>query len=240
MNNLLAIGFIGAVLLCSSLQPALAAPERKVSVAGECTLEVEPDRGSVVLVAENTASDAKSAIRKATEQHEKLRSELKRSKLKGLELSTSEYNVHEQFQWENNRQVSKGYTCRIGLKVVTPEIPALGEVLAMAGDAGIRNTQGLQTYLSEQKMLEEKMKCLEGAAKNAREKAEHLVKTLGARLGAVLQIQERGAAMPGPMPMVAESMAFADKGMARGAAPTIEGARQTLRLEVDISFAIEP
>ena len=38
----------------------------------------------------------------------------------------------------------------------------------------------------------------------------------------------------------AEAMAFADKGMARSAAPTIEGARQNLRLEVDVSFSIEP
>jgi uncharacterized protein YggE len=240
MRGLFAIVSVWAMVLFCSILPAQAANERKVSVAGECTLEVEPDRGSVIVVAEHTASDAKAAIRKATEQHEKLRSELKRSKLKGLELSTSEYNVHEQFQWENNRQVSKGFTCRIGLKVVTPEIPALGEVLSLAGDVGIRNTQGLQTYLSDQKMLEEKKKCLEGAAKNAREKAEHLVKTLGGKLGVVLTIQERGSVIPGPMPMVAESMAFADKAMARGAAPTIEGARQNLRLEVDVSFAIEP
>lgn len=230
------------VIALSLLVPesSLAALDRKVSVAGECTLEVEPDRGTVILVAEHTAPDAKSAIKKATEQHEKLRAELKRSKLKGLELSTSEYSVHEQIQWENNRQVSKGFTCRIGLKVVTPEIPNLGEILALAADAGIRNTQGLQTYLSDQKMLDDKKRCLEGAAKNAREKAEHLVKTLGAKLGPVILIQERGAAMPGPMPMVAESMAFADKGMVRSAAPTIEGARQNLRLEIDVSFSIEP
>jgi len=219
-----------------------AAPERKVSVAGECTLEVEPDRGTVNLVAEHTAPDAKSAIKKATDQHEKLRSELKRSKLKGLETSTSEYSVQEQFNWENNRQVSKGFTCRIGLKVVTPEIASLGDILALAADVGIRNTHGLTTYLSDQKMLEEKKKCLESAAKNAREKADHLVKTLNGKLGPVLQIQERGMSLPGPMPMVVESMAFSGKAMARDAAapPTIEGARQNLRLEVEVSFSIEP
>jgi uncharacterized protein YggE len=240
MNGRFLIAIALMFVFSFAARAAQATVDRRVSVAGECTLEVEPDRGTVTLVAENTAPDAKSAIKKATEQHEKLRSELKRSKLKGLELSTSEYSVQEQFQWENNRQVSKGFTCRIGLKVITPEIPALGEVLSLAGDAGIRNTQGLQTYLSDQKMLEEKKKCLEGAAKNAREKAEHLVKTLGSKLGAVIQIQERGSAMPGPMPMVAEAMAFADKGMVRSASPTIEGARQNLRLEVDVSFAIEP
>lgn len=223
-------------------QSALAATERKVSVGGECTLEVEPDRGAVTLVAEHTAPDARTAIRKATEMHERLRSELKRSKLKNLEVSTSEYSVQEQFQWETHRQVSKGFLCRIGLKVVTPEIASLGEILALAADGGIRNTHGLTTYLSEQKMLDEKKKCLESAAKNAKEKAEHLVKTLGGKLGPVVQIQERGMSLPGPVPMVAESMAFAGKMMARDSAapPTIEGAKQNLRLEVDVSFSIEP
>ena len=240
MSSRFLIAILWILVSAWTVEAAQSPVDRRVSVAGECTLEVEPDRGSVILVAESNAPDAKSAIKKATEQHERLRSELKRSKLKGLELSTAEYSVQEQFQWENNRQVSKGFTCRIGLKVITPEIPALGEVLSVAGDAGIRNTQGLQTYLSDQKMLEEKKKCLEGAAKNAREKAEHLVKTLGGKLGPVIQIQERGSAMPGPMPMVAEAMAFADKGMVRSASPTIEGARQNLRLEVDVSFSIEP
>jgi hypothetical protein len=222
--------------------PALAAIDRKITVGGECTMEVEPDRGAVVLTAENQSPDAKTAIKKATELHERARSELKRSKLKGLEFSTVEYTVQEQFQWETNRQVSKGFVCRIGLRVVTPEIPALGEILSIAGDAGIRNTQGLQTYLSEQKQLEEKKKCLEGAAKNAREKAEHLAKSLGTKLGPVLQILERGGGggFPGPVPVMSKMMGMAEADVSRSAAPTIEGQKQNLHLEVEVSFSLEP
>jgi uncharacterized protein YggE len=220
---------------------ASAAIDKKITVSGECTMEVEPDRGAVVLTAENQSPDAKTAIKKATELHERARSELKRSKLKGLEFSTAEYTVHEQLQWENNRQVSKGFLCRIGLRVVTPEIPALGEILSIAGDAGIRNTQGLQTYLSEQKQLDEKKKCLEGAAKNAREKAEHLAKSLGTKLGPVLQILERGGGgLPGPVPVMSKMMGMAEADMARSAAPTIEGQKQNLHLEVEVSFSLEP
>jgi uncharacterized protein YggE len=217
---------------CSSV----FALDRKVTVSGECNLEVEPDRGSVVMVADAQAPEAKTAIKRATELHEKLRSELKKSKFKNLELSQAEYTVQEVTAWENNKSVSKGFQCRIGLRAVTSEISALGEVLAIAGDAGIRNSHSLQTYLSEGRALDEKKSCLSIAAKNAREKAGELVKTLGGKLGPVIQIEERTASSrpPGPMmmdgaPMMARSMP----------APTIEAAKQNIHHEVDVTFQIE-
>jgi hypothetical protein len=225
-------------LFCSL--PTLAI-ERKISVNGECTAEVQPDRGSVVMVAENTSPDAKSAIRKATELHEKLRAQLKGSKIKGLELSNQEYSVQEVTAWENNKSVSKGFQCRIGTKAVTTELSSLGEIIAIAGDAGIRNTHSLVTFLSDVKAMEEKKKCLEIAGKNAREKAEHMVKSLGARLGEVITIQERGGYGGQPVPMAMESMTMA-RGMVadKMAAPTIEAGKQTIHHEVDVTFAIEP
>jgi uncharacterized protein YggE len=210
--------------------------DRKVTVSGECNLEVEPDRGSVVMVADAQAPEAKAAIKRATELHEKLRSELKKSKFKNLELSQAEYTVQEVTAWENNKSVSKGFQCRIGLRAVTSEISALGEILAIAGDAGIRNSHSLQTYLSEGRALDEKKSCLSIAAKNAREKAGELVKSLGGKLGPVIQIEERTASSrpPGPMmmdgaPMMARSMP----------APTIEAAKQNIHHEVDVTFQIE-
>jgi uncharacterized protein YggE len=214
------------------------AADRSVTVSGECSLEVDPDRGSVILVAEHQDKDAKAAIRSATAQHEKLKSALKKAKLKDLEISSVEYSVQEVTEWENNRAVKKGFQCRIGLRVVTPEIPALGEVLSIADESGIRNTHSLQTYLSDSKLLEEKKRCLAMAAGNAREKAQHLVKSLNASLGPVQSIRERGTAeaQPVPMPRVF-SMKSADA--EAGPAPSIEGGKQTVRHEVEVTFSIE-
>jgi uncharacterized protein YggE len=219
-----------------ALRMDAAASEHQVRVTGECTSESEPDRGSVVLVAEHQAPDAKTAIRRATELHEKVKAELKRAKVKNLELSSVEYTVQEVTAWENNRSVSKGYVCRIGMKAVTTEIGSLGEILAIAGEVGIRNTSALQTYLSDSKMMEEKKKCLEGAAKNAHDKAQHLAKSLGARLGPVIYIEERGAQPSMPRPMMRES--FAMKASAPEA--TIEAAKQEVRMEIEAAFSLEP
>ncbi|MBU6152943.1 MAG: SIMPL domain-containing protein [Bdellovibrionales bacterium] len=210
--------------------------ERKVTVSGECNLEVEPDRGSVIMVADAQAPDAKTAIKRATELHEKLRSDLRKSKVKNLELTQAEYSVQEVTAWENNKSVSKGFQCRIGLRAVTPEISAMGEVLAIAADAGVRNTHSLQTYLSEGRVLDQKKNCLVIAAKNAREKATELVKALGGRLGSVLKIEEKSGAEPQPGPFMMESVPMRSKAMP---APTIEAAKQNIHHEVLVTFQIE-
>ena len=227
------------ILLSSFLAFSVFAGDRRISVNGECTVEVQPDRGSVILVAENLSPNAKAAIQQATVLHEKLRKELKASKVKDLELSKTEYNVQEITTWENNKSVSKGFQCRIGLKAVTPDIAALGEIIAIAGNVGIRSTHSLVTYLSDAKMLDEKKKCLEVAAKNAREKAEYLLKSLGEKLGDVLMIQEHGANSVQPVPMMLESPLMARAMNDKVSAPTIEASRQTIHHEVDVTFAIE-
>jgi len=226
--------FIGISLFAAS---AAFAADRTVTVSGECSLEVEADRGSVVLVADYQDKDAKVAIRKATELHEKVRTDLKKAKIKNLELSSVEYSVQEITAWEDNKSVSKGFQCRIGIKAVTSEISALGEILAIAAEDGIRSTSSLQTYLSDSRTLEEKKKCLGIAVKNAREKAEFMVKSLNAKLGPVQTIHERSAQDPRPGPI---PRAFAMR--ATEAAPpeaSIEAGKQSIHHEVDVTFGVE-
>ena len=210
--------------------------DRTVTVSGECALEVEADRGSVVLVAEYQDQDAKVAIRKATELHEKVKSDLRKSKVKNLELSSVEYSVQEITAWEDNKSVSKGFQCRIGIKAVTSHIPALGEILAIAAEDGIRSTSSLQTYLSDSKSLEEKKKCLGIAVRNAREKAETMVKSLNAKLGSVLIIHERQAQDPRPGPI---PKGFAMRAADAAPEASIEAGKQSVHHEVDVTFALE-
>ena len=208
----------------------------KVTVSGECTLETTPDRGSVIFVASYLEPLAKTAISKSTELYEKLRTELKKSGVKNLELASTEYSVQERKEWENNKAVSKGFEARLGLKATTTDIAAIGDLMALAAKVGVKETHSLQITLSEAKSLEEKKKCLSIAAQNAKEKAETLVKSLGAKLGKVIQIVEGGIAPPAPGPIFEKAMMRADSG---AGAPVMEGQKQTIHLSVDVTFAIE-
>jgi len=209
----------------------------KVTVSGECTLQITPDRGSVIFVASHLEPLAKTAIAKSTELYEKLRVELKKSGVKNLELASTEYSVQERKEWENNKSVSKGFEARLGLKATTTDVAAMGDLMALAAMVGVKETHSMQITLSESKSLEEKKKCLNIAAQNAKEKAETLVKSLGAKLGKVIQIIESGAIQPpSPGPVFEKAMMRADAG---SGAPMIEGRKQVIHLSVDVTFAIE-
>ncbi|MBS1957981.1 MAG: SIMPL domain-containing protein [Bdellovibrionales bacterium] len=215
--------------------------DKRVTVSGQCVLETTPDRGSVTFIVETLNADPKIAIQKTTELHEKLRNELKRSKVKDLELSTTEYTVAERKEWENNKNVSKGFFARLGVRATTPEIGNLGDLIAIAARLGVKETTGLSTYLSDQKSLDEKKRCLETAAKNAREKAEALAKSLNTKVGRVLAINERGGGNVSepPMPMRMESMSMKSMADSNMAPPTISGQKLTISQDVEVSFSLE-
>ena len=106
--------------------------DRKVTVTGQCDIETSPDRGAVTFVITHLDWDAKVAIAKSTALYEKLKTELKRTRAKDLELASTEYTVLDRKEWQNNKNVSKGIEARFGLRATTSDISALGDLIAAA------------------------------------------------------------------------------------------------------------
>jgi uncharacterized protein YggE len=229
-------------LLLLALHFSLAsasAMDHTVSTSGQCSREVTPDRASIVFTVEKLNRDVKMATSAATELHEKLRKELKKTNAKDLELTTTEYSVYEKKDFQKNKSVSLGFAARLGVKASTSEVADTSKLIAAAANLGITETGELVSYLSEEKSRDEQKKCLATAAQNAREKADALAKSLGSTLGKTLQINERGANVPGPQPM-REMMAFGRMNKMMDSGPTIDAGKQTIHQDVDVTFAIEP
>src|SRR4051812_41761123 len=116
------------LVLLALLPFSALAVDREVSVSGACTHNVVADRGAIVLTADFTEADLKSAAKKATDTYEHTRDAIKRLNLENLELQTVEYNLAEAKEWVKDRMVSKGFRARMGLKVSTSQTSRLGEV----------------------------------------------------------------------------------------------------------------
>jgi uncharacterized protein YggE len=216
------------------------APPRSVSVSGHCVRTVTPDRGSIVLTVDVLEKELKSATRQAAQTYDRLKVAVEKLSLADLNLTTQEYSVREDRQWENNKTVFKGFRARLGLRVVTSSIDKLGEVIAIGSREGVQDVGALQTFLSEEKRLKEQMECLKQAAENARAKAERLASSLGAKVGEVLRVSEQGAGGPVPMPRHELMMAMEAAPMAKSMpAPSIAAGSQTLELDVDVSFGLK-
>jgi uncharacterized protein YggE len=217
---------------------AHAATERQISVSGNCTRRVAPDRGSIVLTAEFREKDLRSAAKQATEAYDRTVENVRRLGLENLELRTVEYSLGEVREWEKDRQVIKGFRARMGLEVATSSIQRLGEVIALAAREGLKDVGQLHTFMSEEVRLKEHFECLKTAAENARAKAEKLAAALKASVGAALTVTESPAEVPGPprpVPMMAE-MAADSRGIAP---PRVEAGQQQISLVVNITFALK-
>lgn len=229
---------IGLCSLCLLSGAFAAEAPRTVSVSGSCIRSVIPDRGAVTLTAESRDSDAKRAQAQASRTYEGARSKALGLKLPDAEISTSEYTSEEVKEWEKDRMVSRGFRTRIGLRVVTSDTARLGEVLEMASREGIKQVGGMQLFVSSKKLLDEKMVCLKEAAEQARAKADTLAKSLAAKVGEAIAIQESPSYSPGPMPMLQGAMAMGAM-EERAPPPRIEPGKIEVSTSVNVTFGLK-
>jgi len=198
---------------------------------------VTPDRGSVELSMEKTAPSVAAAVAEVTKRIDAARAEVKKLNLANLELQTSQFQVNERRDWENQKHVFKGYSATMGLTVSTSDVPRLGDVLGMASKLGLNGSGGLRTYLSNEKQQSEYLRCLDLATVDARKKAERLVSKLGAKLGALESIIEGPRQDASPPPNARMEMAMSKASADSG--PTIDVGQQTLSTSIRVTFGLK-
>lgn len=223
-----------ALLLFSISMPGLA---RHVSVTGKCEIKVTPDRGSVQLLTEKTAPTVKEAVDVVSKQIDAAKAAVQKMNLKDLELRTTQFQVNPHHNWENNKNVFKGYRATLGLEIVTSEIVKLGDVMAKASALGVNNTNNYRTFLSLEKSQAEYLKCLDIASTDGEKKAQRLAKNLKANLGEIESITEGQAQVDEPRPMVMMEAAMAKS--VSDAAPSIEVGNQTYSTTVRYVFKLK-
>lgn len=214
---------------------------RTVSVSGNCIKKVSPDRGTVTLVSQYTEKDAKMASQKAMATYEKIRQAVQKLKLKDLELQTSEYSVQEQFDYVNNKSVSKGMRASLGLQITTSEIPRLGEVIALSQLFEINRVTDLSTFLSAEKSKMTREDCLVEAIKNAHSKAEKMAESAKAKVGNVQLIDEnpnRSTGNESAYAMMNEAAA-SPQSRSTNLAPGIESKPELVSVNVLVKFELK-
>jgi len=178
------------ILFFLLINSAFAEKIPHIQVQGNCEIKVIPDRGMISFSAENQSMDQKVAVKKTNDQINLLSEEIKKLKLKDLELKNSNYSVFPVREWEKNMVVNKGFRAALSLDVTTSEISRIGEAMVKSSTVGITNVGGLQTFLSLEKSQTEYLKCLDIAADDARKKALQLAKKLDFKIGDVIALNE--------------------------------------------------
>ena len=223
----------GLLLLSGSAIAAMDIPQ--IQVQGNCEMKVIPDRGMITFMAENQSKDQQVAVKKTTDQINKLKNLIQELKLSDVELKNTGYAVYPVREWEKDKIVEKGFRSALTLEVITSDIPRLGDAISKASMAGITNVGKLETFLSPEKSQSEYLKCLDIAAEDARAKAKQLGKKLGFKVGDVININEVPT-IEKPFQM---ERAMLKTGMADTASTQIEAGSQKFSTNIQVTFSIK-
>lgn len=210
--------------------------KRQVSVSGEGTITVEPDRATVrfgiVTRAEraelarqqnaDSAAAAMNAVRGLDIPEEKI-------KMEGLQLQPwREYNP------KTRQYDEKGFEATRRVSVVLDDLEQLPTLVARVVQQGANRLQGINYELQDRESV--RNDALREAAENARDKARLLAETLGARLGPVRMINEQSFSMPPMRVRSAEMTAMAAKTDAQPEPDAYAAGEMEVTASVQVSF----
>ncbi len=211
-----------------------------ISVNGECTEKINPDRIRIEFNVEITEKKQQQSTLKANQIYNRLKAGVKKINPKDLELNTSSYNVHPTYDYNNRKRKLIGYKTNIGLTVISSEMEKSGDIINVGNITGVNNIQGPNPFVSLKTYQTQYKKCLAQAALDATSKAKMLASTLNVTLGKAIKVNETNHnsyqyQRPQRMMMRAKTMSMDAEA---GSAPSIEFGKQSLNVKLNVQFAI--
>jgi uncharacterized protein YggE len=234
-----AVTVLAAVVLLAA--PAASAQtgqnppaEPSVAVSGEGIVEAVPDRAWVGIAAESRAGNPRDAQRRNTELMAPVQAKLKAAGVPADAIRTVGYDLQQEFDYVNNKRISRGYVARNSIEVRVDQIDRVGEILEIAVGSGATTVNGIRFDLKDRARLERE--ALRLAVADARAKAEAAASGAGRTIDRILRIEEHGVASPPvPVRMMREFSAQA----ADAAAPPISAGQIELRANVTVVATIK-
>jgi uncharacterized protein YggE len=212
---------LGIVLVASSAsaQPKETPSTPVVVTAGEGIVHAVPDRAFVSISAESRGSNAREAQRRNTELMQPVQDKLRAAGIPADAIRTTGYDLQQEWDFVNNRRVSRGYVARNTIDVRVDTLGRLGEILELTVSAGATSVGDIRFDLKERAKLERE--ALRLAVADARARADAAAAGAGQSIARVIRIEEHGVvAPPPPIPMMRttarEETAQADVPIAAG------------------------
>ncbi len=216
--------------LCTYSIFALADEHKGVWVSGVGQAEVKPDMVAVSLMISTLDQSASKAQQINAKVANNLLDKIKNHGVAGKDVQTASFNVSPEYDYKNGQRLLRGHRVQHAMTVTLKKVNILGEflddVIALGNDVVIN---GISFGVVAKEAL--KIKALESAIANAREKAQAMAKAAKKKLGEVIAVEELGSMNDGPRPMLGmERMKMAE------AATPIESGEIAINANVRVHF----
>ena len=214
------------------LLTACVAKKRIISVSGHCDIQDSFDRYKITATIEHQDMDQSRASANVKSRNNELISSVKELGLKDLNLVTLAYELQPIRQWENRKQVFKGYKANSTLAIEFSDEKNIGKLLSLLTSLKLDQISGPDKFFSKEKNKALNDKCLVIALKDAKDKAKLMAKTLDASVEKVHRINEQQSSPQAPRPM------YMAKAMRAESAPQIELGKTSFTKDVFVEFEL--
>jgi hypothetical protein len=231
--SLLALITTAAGAQVAGAPPRQEAPVEMISVTGTGKVKLSPDRIRFSVGVETTAPTPSEALAENNGKVERVIAALKKAGAKSEEIQTSNFSIHPQFEYvENRRPRIVGYQVVNNVTVTREATADAGRMLQAAVDAGVNQASGLNFFVADETRA--RHEGLRKAFADARAKAETLAGAAGRTLGRAVAITEGTGQAPmyPPMPYAAKAMVAES----RDSSVPVEPGSQELAFTVSVIF----
>lgn len=203
-----------------------------VVTVGEGIVQAVPDRAFVDISAESRGSNPREAQRRNTELMKPVQDKLRAAGIAADAIRTTRYELQQEWDFVNNKRVSRGYVARNAIEVRVDALDRLGEILDLAVTAGATSVGDVRFDLKDRAKLERE--ALRLAVADARARADAAAAGSGQAIARVVRIEEHGVVAPPqpPMPMMRMSTESAQSDVPIAAGQMELRARVTLTSEL--------
>lgn len=185
-----------AFVMTAQAQDTSASSKRTVSVSGEGTVTVEPDRATVRFGVVSRADTPEAARKQNAEAASAAMNAVRDLGIPEEDISMERLQLQpwREYNREKRQYEEKGYEATRQVRVVVDQLDQLPTLVTRVVQKGANRLQGINYELQDRKAV--RNDALRAAAQNAREKAQLLAETLGAQLGPVRSISEQSFSIP--------------------------------------------
>ena len=234
MNRLRTILLLAGVLLVAAAIAGVAQPHlgrsattsnsSTITVTGNGTVEVTPDRASFDFGVTTNGATAREALSRNSSEARAIIAALKKAGVDSSAIQTTQVSLWP--QTSSNGRVITGYQASNSVQV-TAALAKSGSLVDAAVGAGANNVNGPTLDTADRASLYNQ--ALTQALATAKGKAQAIAKATGLTLGVALKVREGGA----PTPIV-----YGEALTARSdAAPPIEAGTQKIEASVTVTYA---
>lgn len=166
-------------------------PAKILTVVAEEEIVVKPDIARVSFAVVKRATAATAAQQQNSEALNRVVAFLKKAGVEEKDVKTQNYNISPLYDYIRDQgQVFKGYEVRQELRITIRNLDKAGEILTGAAENGANEIIGFGLAVDEEEKIRDLARTR--AIAKARTKAEILAKSLGVRLGQLVNFSENG------------------------------------------------